>query len=97
MKNPQTLDEAPAALHQVAQAGELPCMGNSSDAKSAQLFEQVLRIPASGSGQFVQLNDEVGTIDPPKGCAQDIVGRKPDPNRSHEATEPDIENRIHKS
>ena len=63
MKTPQTLDEAAAALHQVTQAREFPGMGNSPNAKSAQLFEQVLRIPASGSGQFVQHNDEVGTID----------------------------------
>jgi hypothetical protein len=69
MENPQALDEAAAALHQVTQARELPGMGNSSNAKSAQLFEQIFGTPACGSGQFIQLDDKVGTVDPPEGSA----------------------------
>ena len=90
MENPQALDEAAAALHQVVQAGKLSCMGNSSKTTPAQLFEQVFRIAASGNSQFVQLDDKIGTVDTSEGSAQHIVGGKSDSNRSDEETEPDV-------
>ena len=68
-------------------------MGNSLEAKSAQLFEQVFRIAASGNSQFVQLDDKIGTVDTSEGCAQNKIGNGPNPDHGHQATKPDVNKR----